>query len=115
MIRRPPRSTLFPYTTLFRSDLPRRGSGEVISSRSVTRPLGPDDDHAVGTARAPDRRLGRVLQHLNQLDVVRIDALQGPACGGLHWHVVDYVQGLVAFVERADPADAGSEERRVGQ
>src|SRR5436190_10882094 len=28
MIRRPPRSTLFPYTTLFRSE--RRGNGEVI-------------------------------------------------------------------------------------
>src|SRR2546426_9270348 len=28
MIRRPPRSTLFPYTTLFRSGLPRvRGDG----------------------------------------------------------------------------------------
>src|SRR5260370_31059179 len=26
MIRRPPRSTLFPYTTLFRSKLPRDGS-----------------------------------------------------------------------------------------
>src|SRR5574341_1186717 len=26
MIRRPPRSTLFPYTTLFRSREPRRGS-----------------------------------------------------------------------------------------
>src|SRR2546430_12461347 len=26
MIRRPPRSTLFPYTTLFRSHLGRRGS-----------------------------------------------------------------------------------------
>src|SRR3712207_8843371 len=25
MIRRPPRSTLFPYTTLFRSDLPTQG------------------------------------------------------------------------------------------
>src|SRR3712207_9291765 len=25
MIRRPPRSTLFPYTTLFRSRAPRRG------------------------------------------------------------------------------------------
>src|SRR5690348_17558100 len=25
MIRRPPRSTLFPYTTLFRSSSPRRG------------------------------------------------------------------------------------------
>src|SRR5438034_8634644 len=29
MIRRPPRSTLFPYTTLFRSGLRRRLSGEV--------------------------------------------------------------------------------------
>src|SRR5256885_7101215 len=27
MIRRPPRSTLFPYTTLFRSDRDRRGAG----------------------------------------------------------------------------------------
>src|SRR2546426_12548262 len=27
MIRRPPRSTLFPYTTLFRSRAPRRPSG----------------------------------------------------------------------------------------
>src|SRR3990172_6999961 len=27
MIRRPPRSTLFPYTTLFRSPALRRGSG----------------------------------------------------------------------------------------
>src|SRR2546426_6491741 len=31
MIRRPPRSTLFPYTTLFRSDnlLPRLGFGDL--------------------------------------------------------------------------------------
>src|SRR3712207_7266836 len=28
MIRRPPRSTLFPYTTLFRSDLRRRARGQ---------------------------------------------------------------------------------------
>src|SRR3712207_7790292 len=27
MIRRPPRSTLFPYTTLFRSGILRRGTG----------------------------------------------------------------------------------------
>src|SRR5947207_9557410 len=27
MIRRPPRSTLFPYTTLFRSSCPTRGCG----------------------------------------------------------------------------------------
>src|SRR3712207_7683367 len=29
MIRRPPRSTLFPYTTLFRSRLVRAGAGSV--------------------------------------------------------------------------------------
>src|SRR3712207_9505723 len=35
MIRRPPRSTLFPYTTLFRSELAREiGAGEVITSAS---------------------------------------------------------------------------------
>src|SRR5205809_2646473 len=31
MIRRPPRSTLFPYTTLFRSELERRIGGVVGS------------------------------------------------------------------------------------
>src|SRR2546427_9314926 len=43
MIRRPPRSTLFPYTTLFRSSIPVRlsaayaqdATGEVIIVRSV--------------------------------------------------------------------------------
>src|SRR5256885_12525762 len=39
MIRRPPRSTLFPYTTLFRSLLERAGDGkvqEVILATSFT-------------------------------------------------------------------------------
>src|SRR5229473_6766935 len=34
MIRRPPRSTLFPYTTLFRSPLPHTTSAGVRTSRS---------------------------------------------------------------------------------
>src|SRR5438477_8183438 len=40
MIRRPPRSTLFPYTTLFRSKLRRRGElhlGEGARSRLPAR------------------------------------------------------------------------------
>src|SRR2546430_12445812 len=41
MIRRPPRSTLFPYTTLFRSHRPRFG----LSRR--TRHLGPCGGRAV--------------------------------------------------------------------
>src|SRR2546430_9236377 len=45
MIRRPPRSTLFPYTTLFRSDVPRRGRlgsarGPVRTTRRLHRDAG---------------------------------------------------------------------------
>src|SRR2546430_5713143 len=36
MIRRPPRSTLFPYTTLFRSRAPRRTSSFVSASSSAS-------------------------------------------------------------------------------
>src|SRR5256885_4061046 len=44
MIRRPPRSTLFPYTTLFRSFLEPLGSGrpdksnDVMHQRAIARP-----------------------------------------------------------------------------
>src|SRR2546422_10694905 len=37
MIRRPPRSTLFPYTTLFRSVLGGRGPGDDIGRRGTGR------------------------------------------------------------------------------
>src|SRR2546430_8111857 len=54
MIRRPPRSTLFPYTTLFRSGssesrLPvRRRGGRVVATRAPpgTRPTPPGDGPA---------------------------------------------------------------------
>src|SRR3989454_12399716 len=35
MIRRPPRSTLFPYTTLFRSHCQERGEGGELAASSV--------------------------------------------------------------------------------
>src|SRR5438309_4503655 len=42
MIRRPPRSTLFPYTTLFRSTLPfdlaRRAKSQPAQHRELRRP-----------------------------------------------------------------------------
>src|SRR2546425_12962278 len=46
MIRRPPRSTLFPYTTLFRSAIVRR---------RATAPFGTSDDlvNAIREARGP--------------------------------------------------------------
>src|SRR5689334_24245285 len=38
MIRRPPRSTLFPYTTLFRSDVLRRFRPDAVRMREVGTP-----------------------------------------------------------------------------
>src|SRR2546425_7708669 len=39
MIRRPPRSTLFPYTTLFRSSPVKDAAGQLIGSSAVFRDL----------------------------------------------------------------------------
>src|SRR2546430_11022655 len=45
MIRRPPRSTLFPYTTLFRSPIPIRWSFTIFPARwsSTARSPSPSD------------------------------------------------------------------------
>src|SRR3712207_8617648 len=71
MIRRPPRSTLFPYTTLFRSHpgqvatralgggLRRRGPG--TPPRRVRRD--PHHPHAAGVSR----RMGRSEEHTSEL------------------------------------------------
>src|SRR2546425_2182521 len=73
MIRRPPRSTLFPYTTLFRSPRPtRRGSPEwgsgrrtPESSRSVGGlPAGPGLANRPARSCPPD---GRSEEHTSEL------------------------------------------------
>src|SRR2546426_7723075 len=53
MIRRPPRSTLFPYTTLFRS----RRHGWSIQHQPGRAPRGPAD-----RGRAEDRKSTRLIQ-----------------------------------------------------
>src|SRR5258706_8641525 len=66
MIRRPPRSTLFPYTTLFRSDprllrLPRRG---------VDEPARPSLEHGGLSRRRAARHAARLRGHVGR-DLVR--------------------------------------------
>src|SRR3712207_7947438 len=65
MIRRPPRSTLFPYTTLFRSPLPGpRGVGAPLSAadlRAVVHAQRPASERAPVRARgAADRKSTRL-------------------------------------------------------
>src|SRR5256885_11505813 len=67
MIRRPPRSTLFPYTTLFRSTACRRGPD--------LRPGGPQLHAGQGRGRGhrwphpvqPDESLPRSEEHTSEL------------------------------------------------
>src|SRR2546430_10373611 len=61
MIRRPPRSTLFPYTTLFRSS--RHGYGEVDGLARLNGERGPL--HL--DAEAARRRGGRSEEHTSEL------------------------------------------------
>src|SRR3712207_7030972 len=69
MIRRPPRSTLFPYTTLFRSPGTSTGSAPSRPSTSSAptsegRPRD-DDDDAARVASAPPRPGDRKSTRLN--------------------------------------------------
>src|SRR3712207_7127923 len=59
MIRRPPRSTLFPYTTLFRSQRPGRARhlrGEPLHPTGPPQAAGRGDDSSVAELRG-DRRV----------------------------------------------------------
>src|SRR5258708_10748446 len=66
MIRRPPRSTLFPYTTLFRSS---RRDGETVSTGvpATARVGGPADGRRAGRAHAPADRAVRSEEHTSEL------------------------------------------------
>src|SRR5258708_12139007 len=56
MIRRPPRSTLFPYTTLFRSDFP-----------SLHRPVPSPIPHAFELDQSRRREKSRSEEHTSEL------------------------------------------------
>src|SRR5256885_1861186 len=76
MIRRPPRSTLFPYTTLFRSD-PRRAVGDLHHPR--TKPGGVhlgclSGPHLQGRARRQGHRARLVRQVRQAAQAVRLGA-----------------------------------------
>src|SRR3712207_7363804 len=63
MIRRPPRSTLFPYTTLFRSDLARPDQTQLVVGGLGDRGHGPGDADAVG-AHGDRDELAVLVEHL---------------------------------------------------
>src|SRR3712207_8178082 len=61
MIRRPPRSTLFPYTTLFRSVQPPRGGDQADLQLAGAPALADDEVAQEARVRAPVPRLEPLL------------------------------------------------------
>src|SRR5947209_12576725 len=73
MIRRPPRSTLFPYTTLFRSFFGRKQHNQIVGNCSVTSAKWNDADEVVLQSSRKERlrlapALGRVQVHVDRQD-----------------------------------------------
>src|SRR2546429_7080844 len=71
MIRRPPRSTLFPYTTLFRSFTAQRGSKDAKQGES-SEEIGASRSERVARLSDTDRRdakdaSGRSEEHTSEL------------------------------------------------
>src|SRR2546427_6982897 len=58
MIRRPPRSTLFPYTTLFRSPAPAQGRQRVRSARTLVQTRFRRTARVPGAGRGCQRTVG---------------------------------------------------------
>src|SRR5262245_63954510 len=73
MIRRPPRSTLFPYTTLFRSK--KRSAGWTPSRRTTPRPANsgrPSRQWRCGRGYSPQRHCrDRSEEHTSELQSLR--------------------------------------------
>src|SRR3712207_8991348 len=83
MIRRPPRSTLFPYTTLFRSaylsvsrtrrdtestDMPVNGTGNVTASVASAMPNAQNTERGSSLWRAPaSQKASRSEEHTSEL------------------------------------------------
>src|ERR1041385_7400187 len=79
MIRRPPRSTLFPYTTLFRSRYGReqaraRGAGDAERHQTAVADIGQrQGDGIEGERQSPSRRVvdrfsAALIGHMEHLD-----------------------------------------------
>src|SRR6266496_5944958 len=71
MIRRPPRSTLFPYTTLFRSDVDPDDPARRIADRLL------DDDRILPLVERPVHHQDQAGSHLRILEARPVEAADG--------------------------------------
>src|SRR5215216_1389845 len=87
--RRPPRSTLFPYTTLFRSRAARRAvGGAPRGARVPDRPLGdrgaPRSEEHTSELQSPDPLVCRLLLEKEKLEDAHLAILSAPIVYARH-------------------------------
>src|SRR5258708_23372898 len=102
MIRRPPRSTLFPYTTLFRSAIQQLGAGQSIS----------DSFTAVSLDGTASQLVTVTIHGANDVPVIggmrseeHTSELQSPdhlLCPPLLLNITDVDQGQSSFVAQTN-------------
>src|SRR5256885_8740436 len=92
MIRRPPRSTLFPYTTLFRSDLARAGPGAGAGPRRRGRAVRP------GRRARSEEHTSELQSPCNLVCRLLLEKKKNSIC--IAWHVITSVS---AFDEQNRP------------
>src|SRR3989449_9970983 len=96
MIRRPPRSTLFPYTTLFRSnDFNRYGKTYRVQAEAQSRFRQTPEDIGRLYVRGPDQQMGPVSA------LTRTEFRAGPS-------VITRFNGFTSAVLGGAPAAGGS-------
>src|SRR2546430_8266830 len=93
MIRRPPRSTLFPYTTLFRSPRRRARLAGVVRARALAVGVGAASVREIdrlNIRRASILAMRRALARLGVVPgLVLVDGLPCPELGCAHDAIVD--------------------------
>src|SRR2546430_12918122 len=125
MIRRPPRSTLFPYTTLFRSAhrlAVLRGAPGVAVQVALARPVAERRGEPEVARRAGGIEAGAANRELQEridarrLVVVVLEGLRPPDVGA---RLEDHGRGVGGVapgeVGEGRGRSGGSEERRVGK
>src|SRR3712207_9397974 len=109
MIRRPPRSTLFPYTTLFRSPL-RKTQPVIHRSLTVRTTVGAMTDSTNGGPRStPERHRGAVTLRRDSISPSTADEKLLDSHHRREWKTKDAWRALRILSEFR------SEERRVGK
>src|SRR2546430_4038528 len=100
MIRRPPRSTLFPYTTLFRS-WPSRGARERSTSRRSRSPTGTarwrrvasrSEEHT-SELQSQSNLVCRLLLEKKKMTIIWVDLSRAPHCTSI-LHSIDVITHL---------------------